>query len=322
MSNQPATVPRYATITVTREPDPALWQRQLGGLGQAAIMVVVDNGSSAPIVERLRQAVAQHSRALLLPLGQNRGLAAGLNAGAAAALQRVPDCAYLVFLDQDTEPGPAGTDRLVLAAERLRRDDPQAGLVGPLMVDGATGLSHGIHRVQHWRWARTFPGPADIEAMRCASVNGSGMVVPADLFRSLGGFDESFFIDHVDTEYSFRASRAGYHLYTVPAVRFSHRMGERSIRYWLGGWRVWPYRPPARHYYLFRNAMILMKRPNVPLAWKLAAPVKLLVTLLVHLVSDPARRAQLGAMLRGTCAGLRSRAATAAGPGQPGALRR
>jgi rhamnosyltransferase len=296
--------PRYAAITVTYHPELPVLERQLAGLTEAAIVVVVDNASAAATVEALRGVVAPPR--ILITHGRNEGLAAGLNAGARAALEHDPRCEYLLFLDQDTEPAAGAVRRLVLAAAALRRDDPRAGLFGPLMIDVATGLSHGAHQIRGWRWVRAYPGPDDDRPLRCAAVNGSGMLVPVAVFREVGGVDERLFIDHVDTEYSFRVAAAGHHLYTVPDARFGHRMGERSLRFWLGGWRVWPHRSPARHYYLFRNAVWLMRRPYVPAVWKGWAAAKLFVTAAAHLAADPMRVAQLRAMARGLREGLRS----------------
>lgn len=276
-------------------------ERQLASLSGAALVVVVDNLSAQPTADGLRRLVKGEQ--VLIAGNSNRGLAAGLNNGARIALERLPECEYLLFLDQDTEPGEGGADRLVQSAARLRASDGRAALVGPLMVDVNSGLSHGIHRIRGWRWTRVFPGEHETQPVRCASINGSGMVVCTDVFRALGGFDESFFIDHVDSEYSFRAMGAGHHLYVLPGVRFAHRMGLRSIRFWLGGWRVWPYRVPERHFYLFRNARRLIGRSYVPSVWKRWAVTKLVLTAAVHAVVGPDRAAQLRAMWCGWRAG-------------------
>jgi len=107
---------------------------------------------------------------------------------------------------------------------------------------------------------------------------------------------------------SWLALAAGYALYGMPQVGFIHRMGEASVRFWLFGWRVWPSRSPRRHYFLFRNAVILMRRDYVPAVWKAWAVAKLLVTFAVHALTDPRRKEQCRAMLRGLREGLESKA--------------
>lgn len=297
-----AVPPPYAVITVTFHPDLEVLERQLAML-EGPCVVVVDNASPAQPV--LREVVARHTMATLVCNTQNTGLAAALNQGVEEALRRRPDCRFLVFLDQDTEPAPEGVERLVRALADLRAGDPRVGALGPQMIDADTGLGHGFHVMRGWRWTRVHPPAAATGPIACAALNGSGLTVPAAVFAAVGGFDEGFFIDHVDTEWSFRATRAGYFCYGLPDVAFRHRMGARSLRFWLLRWRVWPYRAAARHYYLFRNAVSLMRRDYVPRVWKAWVVAKLLFTAVAHAVADRDRAAQLRSMWRGARDGLR-----------------
>jgi len=126
-------------------------------------------------------------------------------------------------------------------------------------------------------------------------------LVRTSLFTKLGGLDETLFIDHVDTDWAFRVLGAGLKLFGVPQATFDHGMGEYGLRFWWFGWRVWPQRPPLRHYYLFRNAVCLLRRPYVPGVWKFWAVIKLFLTLAVHATFDPDRRLQMSSMLSGIC---------------------
>jgi len=139
-----------------------------------------------------------------------------------------------------------------------------------------------------------------------ANLNGSGTLVPRGIVEALGGLEDAFFIDHVDTEWAFRVRNAGFGLYGAPQVTFLHRMGEKTWRFWWMGWRVWPYRSPRRHRYLFRNAARLLRRDYVPAVWKAWAVPKLLVTLGAHALFDARRGAQVGEMVRGFMEGWRA----------------
>lgn len=296
-----------ATVTVTYNPDLTLLDAQLRQLPADALRVVVDNASSPDLREPLRALCEAHG-VVFIANAENLGLATGLNIGARKALELAPDLAYLLLLDQDTEPGPDGVQSLVKAYETvLERGDPP-GCAGPRMVDAHTGLQHGFHCMTRWRWLRQFPSATQTEPVLLANLNGSGTLIPAHIYRELGGLDDALFIDHVDTEWSFRVLAGGYALYGMPQVGFVHRMGEASVRFWLFGWRVWPSRSPRRHYFLFRNAVILMRRDYVPAVWKAWAVAKLLVTFAVHALTDPRRKEQCQAMLRGLREGLESKA--------------
>lgn len=298
---------RLATVTVTYNPDLAILEAQLRQLPADALRVVVDNASEAATREALSRLCAQQG-AVLVANAENLGLATGVNIGASKARELAPDLAHLLLLDQDTEPGPGGVDALVRAYEALLTQGYPPGCAGPRMVDAHTGLQHGFHCMTRWRWLRRFPAANQTAPVRLANLNGSGTLMPVDIFSTLGGLDDALFIDHVDTECSFRVLAAGYALYGIPHVAFVHRMGEASVRFWLFGWRVWPSRSPQRHFFLFRNAVILMRRNYVPAVWKAWAVAKLLVTFAVHALTDPRRKDQCQAMLRGLRAGLESKA--------------
>jgi rhamnosyltransferase len=294
---------RLAIVSVSYNPEPGELARQLSQLPSAALKVIVDNASQPERLAPLRALAGGREDVLLLENADNLGLAAALNQGAALAARHRPACEYLLLLDQDTEPGVGGVEALLAAFVALRAGHPRLGAVGPRLIDDSTGLEHGFHQPTRLRWTRRFPD--DDTPLPVANLNGSGLLMPLPLYLELGGMRESLFIDHVDTEWAFRLAAAGRELYGIPAVRFGHRMGTRGIRFWLFGWRVWPYRSPARHYYLFRNTVRLLRRPYVSGVWKAWAPVKLAMTFAVHLLFDADRWAQSREMLRGLRAGLR-----------------
>lgn len=296
-----------ATVTVTYNPDIGILENQLAQLPTNALRLVVDNASESPLRNQLAALCEAHG-AVFIANAENLGLACGLNIGARKAFELVPQLAYLLLLDQDTEPGAAGAQTLVNAYEALLQQDHPSGCAGPRMVDAHTGLQHGFHCMTRWRWMRRFPLATQTAPVRLANLNGSGMLIPAHIYRQLGGLDDALFIDHVDTEWSFRVLAAGHALYGIPQVRFTHRMGEASVRFWLFGWRVWPSRSPRRHYFLFRNAVILMRRDYVPVVWKAWAVAKLVFTFAVHALSDPRRKEQSREMLRGLRQGFATQA--------------
>lgn len=296
---------RLAVVTVSYNPEPGLLASQLAQLPADALKVIVDNASAPELASQVR-AVANAGENTRFEQNEfNLGLAAALNQGVALAAAVRPECEFVLLLDQDTETGEGGVQELLAAFVALRAEHPRLGAIGPRLIDESTGLEHGFHQIAGWRWVRRFP--VDEAPLRVDNLNGSGLLMPLALYLELGGMRESFFIDHVDTEWAFRLQAAGRDLYGVPGVRFRHRMGIRGIRFWAFGWRVWPYRSPARHFFLFRNSVRLLRDPAVPRIWKLWAPVKLGATFVAHLVLDDARWRQAREMMRGVLAGLRER---------------
>lgn len=293
-----------ATVTVTYNPDLAILRAQLDGLPREAWKVVVDNASAPDLREGLRALLRDRSDVRLLENARNEGLAAAINAGVRAAAAATPAPGLVLLLDQDTEPEAGSIEAMAEALHALAAADPAVAAVGPRLLDVDTGLEHGFHQVRGWRIARRHPG-AGGAPLEVVGLNGSGTLARLAPFLDVGGMDGSLFIDHVDTEWSFRMRAAGYRLYGVPAARFHHRMGAAGKRYWLLKWRVWPYRSPLRHYYLFRNTVRLLRMRHVAAVWKAWAPLKLALTLVAHALFDPARGAQLAQMSRGLRDGLR-----------------
>jgi rhamnosyltransferase len=293
-----------ASVTVTFNPDIGLLQRQFLALREVARIIVVDNASEPASREALRRLVGTVDRAVLIENAQNIGLAGALNVGIARARSREMSCRAVLLLDQDSGfsvDTPAG---LVAALNQVQGTTGVLCCIGPVLVDPGTGLPHGFHYVKKgWRWSRAYPGP-DTEPFPLANLNGSGTTMMLELVEQIGDLDAAMFIDHVDTEWSFRVTSGGFGLFGIPWLSFDHRMGERGRRLWLFGWRVWPERSPLRHFYLYRNTIWLLRRDYVTFVWKAWAVVKMMLTLMVVLTSDPRRVAQLRMIWKGIRTGM------------------
>jgi rhamnosyltransferase len=288
-----------ATITVTYHPDLHILHAQLCALPESSFKLLIDNASGEEAIRAMHVMAAAIPNTYLVTNSTNIGLAAALNQGIRLAKQLRPPVKWCLLLDQDSEPDENSVNALLTGMQQLMQQGEKVGCVGPKLIDITTGLSHGFHQPTRWLWRRIHPSEDSTHPVPCSNLNGSGTLVSMRLFEEMGELDEALFIDHVDTEWAFRLLTHGYTLWGIPHAVFRHRMGQRSLRYWLFGWRLWPHRSPLRHYYLFRNALWLMKRPYVPFVWKFWASVKLALTLAVHMLFDTERRAQLMAMIQG-----------------------
>ena len=288
-----------ATVTVTFNPHIAGLEAQLRALPISCIKVIVDNASEPQCWAKIETLSSQFQNVHLLRNEKNLGLAAAVNCGVHALSTLVLRPEFVLLLDQDSEPQPGSIEALLEAFKGLQNAGHKVGCVGPLLADPDTGLTHGFHQSTRWRWTRTYPVAGSPKAVPCANLNGSGTLVSLALFQQLDGLDEALFIDHVDTEWAFRVMAHDYCLWGIPSAVFKHSMGQASGRFWLFGWRGWPVRSPQRHYYLFRNAAILMKRPYVPLVWKAWAVLKLLLTAAVIAMTGPSRSQQIKNMWQG-----------------------
>ena len=77
-------MPKVASVTVAFDPDPARLAAQAAALrGEVGDIIVVDNGSAAPVSR-----IPALSSAHVITLPANAGLARGFNVGIAAARER------------------------------------------------------------------------------------------------------------------------------------------------------------------------------------------------------------------------------------------
>jgi len=87
----------------------------------------------------------------------------------------------------------------------------------------------------------------------------SGNLVRVSVFDQIGLYDEGFFVDRIDFDFSLRIRRAGYSIHRVPAALMRHQLGDavhlpRAVR------KYYARHSPARSYYMFRNFMYLAER--------------------------------------------------------------
>lgn len=261
--------------------------------------VIVDNGSDAADVAELRQNLTEHGH--VIAMGENEGIAAAQNAGVSYAtgqLQRTPR--YLLFLDQDSLPSNDLLGELQREYESLKRIDPMVGAIGPALVDPRNQRLQGLHHeTLGVYWKRKLHRNRLGKRYRVASVNSSGTFVEVATFNSIGGFREDFFIDHVDTEWSYRARSLGHHVYVTTNAVMEHEMGRGLENIWAFGDQSFPSRAPLRHYYLFRNNVYLLSQSQMTRTWKLWSIAKLIFTFCYFGTMSDDRKAQRTMMLSG-----------------------
>ena len=297
-------ISRLSIVIVTFNPDLQLLSRIISVLPQESALVLVDNFSRSEFTMKLIELTKKHKRFSIILNNSNFGLATALNQGIKESIRLWSDTLFLLLLDQDSEPRIGSIEILMSSCQGLIVKHKKFGCVGPNLIDPHTGISHGFHRIQNFCWTRKYLNINELEPLACHNLNGSGTLMPTFMYKTLGGMDESLFIDHVDTEWSFRVLAAGGFLYGIPNAVFDHRMGDSCKRYWVGRWRTFPIRSPLRHYYLFRNAVKLMHRQYIPFTWKFWATIKLIITFFLHILFDGRRFSQAMAMIKGVCESL------------------
>jgi rhamnosyltransferase len=262
-------------------------------------IVVVDNGSIDFPEDALGVAVAPIE---IRRLSRNRGIGAAHNEGIRIA--RLHNAAYVLLLDQDSVPEPGMVAALKRAVERLRDQGRKVGCVGPrLRARGSEELST-FRRLAWWPVSRCVCADEN-DLIECDDVVSSGSLIPFDALASVGDMEEELFIDHVDSEWCWRARSKGFETYGVCSAVLQHRLGEGNCRIWLGRWRnVFRHRP-LRYYYIFRNTISLFRRHYMPSRWVVFQLARLVILFLAFGLGAEGASATRRMMWKGTRDGLR-----------------
>ena len=185
-------------------------------------IIIVDDGSSEDTTRSLSNFAALLGIQVVFNRS-NLGFSESCNRGAAVAKGK-----YLVFLNNDTEPLPGWLDALVKVAEQ----NPSVGAVGAklLFPDGRLQEAGGIvfSDGSAWNYGRggdplhpqfNFLREVDYCSAAC-------LLVRADLFRKLGGFDTRFAPAYYeDTDLCFAIRRAGFRVVYQPEAAVIHFEG-------------------------------------------------------------------------------------------------
>ena len=187
-------------------------------------IIVVDNASSDNTSARLE---AEHPDVRFILNPTNSGFGAANNIGMKAARN---DLFLLINTDAFIEPGAVVTLCGKLDSE------PRIGVVGPKLLNQDRTLQRSCFAfpsaTQAWREALAmhylFPG---IERWAHDSerdvdfVSGACMIVRREVFESVGGFDERFFMYSEESDWQRRITDAGWSVRFTPEAEVVHLGG-------------------------------------------------------------------------------------------------
>jgi GT2 family glycosyltransferase len=262
--SQPADPP-LSCVIITMGTRPAELARAIASTeplrANGVELVLVGNGTDLPLVPA-------EVRTVRLP--DNRGVAAGRNAGVAASSGEV-----IMFLDDDGWFADAGIGKHVaarfaadpgLAVLAFRVDDP----------GGGPGVRWHVPRL------RADPG----RSSRVTTFVGTGFAARRSAWAAVGGLPDLFFFAHEETDLAWRLIERGWTLEYDADARICHPP-VRNARH--ASW----YRYDGRN-------RVLLARRNLP--WPVAAAYLfdwLLLTMIRERRSSSALRAWLGGVAEG-----------------------
>ena len=221
-------------------------------------VIVVDNGSVGNDARVLKERFADYI--YLIQNDKNYGFAGGNNVGMKYALANSqPD--YILLLNNDTVVDSMFLTEMVKVAEA----DPSIGITGAKIyfyaeparlqsvwgkVNLWTGEPVQTPRVIADRLQRKETDKGQYDSPRVADrVSGCCFLVKRSVVDNIGLLDEGYFCYWEETDYCFRARKAGYKTVYVPQAKIWHKLG-RSVNKTSG----------LSRYYMARNRFRFMKK--------------------------------------------------------------
>lgn len=203
-------------------------------------VVVVENASGDEALLRREIADKFADFATLLVSPVNGGFGAGNNFGVRHAMESGSKATLIHLLNPDTEVRPGAILELV----RFFATHPKAGIAGGSFEQGdgstwnmafrfpsaASELEAGCHLSLVTKLLREHTVARDMgtQPEQVDWQSGASIMVRREVFETVGGFDEAFFLYYEETDLCRRAKAAGWECWHVPASRVMHISGQST----------------------------------------------------------------------------------------------
>jgi GT2 family glycosyltransferase len=213
-----------------------------------ARVIIADNGSTDDSVSFLR---SEFEGIEIIQLEKNYGFAGGYN----EALKQI-DSKYYLLLNSDIEVTPNWLNPLYecIQVENVAGCQPKVLSYHNKTMFEHAGASGGYLDRNYFPFCRgrifdqfehdegQYDGKTEI-----FWATGAALLIKAELFHEVGGFDEAFFAHMEEIDLCWRIKKSGYTFMVVPNSQIFH----------VGGGTL-PYKSPRKTYLNFRNSLFMI----------------------------------------------------------------
>lgn len=203
--------------------------------------------------------------------GENLGIAKAQSLGMKWAFENGAD--YILQMDQDSILSDNLVEQLLECYEKLSSQGYKIGLVGSQDYDKDT-KKHSKAMINKEVYIN------DTSYCIVPDILSSGSLISKNTYEFVGAMDDELFIDIVDFEYCWRIRANGYLIIKNKDALLAHKLGNGEKK--LFGIVNVNIGAPFRHYYQFRNILLMMSRSYVPFKWKIFQLIKLLSKLVFY----------------------------------------
>ena len=229
----------YRTAQLTIENLRALEaERSTVGLRICAIVIDNDSGDSPAIAQAI-ESNGWSAWVTLIAAPKNGGFGYGNNLGMSYAFEHFPPT-YIYLLNPDAQVRPGAIGYLA----RFLETHPEAGIAGgsfedqngndksvafrfpTLRSEFDAGLEFGLitRILQRWVVPQRMGGSVQSVDWIC----GASMMIRPAVIKTIGGFDENYFLYYEETDFCYRAKKAGFSTWYVPESRVMHIAGQST----------------------------------------------------------------------------------------------
>lgn len=252
------------SILVAYNPDLKELNQAVARLTKQTNIVVVCNNSNYEVT-------FQSEQIKVFNFKENLGIARAQSIGMKWAFENEAD--FILQIDQDSIPHDNLVEKLLESYEKLISKNYRVGLIGSQDYDkDSKEYSKAIITKEENIEGTNYSIVPDILS--------SGSLISKSIYDLVGGMDDDLFIDIVDFEYCWRIRDKGYVIIKNKDALLGHKLGDGQKK--LFGLININIGSAFRHYYQFRNILIMMNRKYVPFKWKISQIVKLLLKLIFY----------------------------------------
>lgn len=218
---------------------------------QNSNIVLVNNGTKHRFISDLI-----NEQVFLIQLEDNLGIAKAQNIGIVFAKNK--NAKGIFLFDQDSK-----VSNNFISAMLKAKITSSVGMIVPNVLDVNTNkyLEPRIYNRKNSKITVKFPKNKNIEGptRKAAKPIASGSYIFMDALMQVGGMREKFFIDAVDTDFSYRLIERGYDIFRINDVHLVHPVGNKIERDFFGKRIFLSNHSSKRRYYIGRNNIWLWK---------------------------------------------------------------
>jgi GT2 family glycosyltransferase len=207
-------------------------------------LYVVDNASQDGSYSILQDSLGDQTTLISNPT--NAGFSGGCNVGIKRALD--DGATHIFLLNNDAKVEKNALDLLIQASASLGE---KAALGSAVMYDGTNKYQFFGSRIDqnigHPVWLRD----KDLHQIKQTLIPtdfilGAALFAPAEIWRTVGFFNERFYLNFEETDWCYRARKLKFDCYIVP----------KSLTFHKAGATLGPIDAPLQIYFLSRNELL------------------------------------------------------------------